>query len=532
MHCTHSSIATPLEASFSLMYYRNVVAYWCCFGGVVVFSQKSVLSWIVAIVFSVMTSGSVQAAPWIEPGDTTARRDVELLAAHGYISGPTISWPLPWSEVAPALAATDAGRYPHIEAAIRRLRAKYRRDVMIPLERVRVTVEAEATSSPQLVRGFESPSRDYGEARIGAETTWRGAYFRANIGADREVGGDTDLHFDGSYAAYGFGNVLFHIGMTEHWWGPGRDGALQLTNNARPFPLISATRIDPRPFETPLLSWLGPWRLTGFAGVLTDDRAVDNPFFAGMRAEIEPLNGLQIGLTRTMQFCGNGVSCGAGDLFDTVIGADNNPAFSGNARGAGSSDQKAGIDAKFSTTLGAYDAEVYGEIAGEDQAGFFPSKNAYLLGAGVGGPIGDEGDRFHLYGEYANTAAAGKNIFYNSGLYPSGNTHDGEVIGHSIESDGQLYTLGGSFEDVDGWGIRARVGIADLNQDGTVRSIDAPNSFPNAKRLGTLDVAASVDVLEGRGTLGLGASYVTDNINSGPRARDQVGGSVSLSLDF
>jgi len=480
-------------------------------------------------------SGVATAAPWIDPGDAGARRDVELLAAHGLLSGPVISWPLPWEQVLPALNAAEAETYPHVRAAVYRLRAKYDRDVAIPSQRIRYTIEAEGASSPQLIRGFESPSRDYAEARIGAESVSRGGSARLNIGVDREVNGDTELNFDGSYAAYQFGNVLVHGGVTEHWWGPGRDGALQLSNNARPFPVISATRVKPEPFESDLLSWVGPWRLTGYVGVLPDDRAVDNPLVAGMRAEAEPIDGLMIGVTRTAQFCGEGIGCGTSELFDTLIGADNNPALEtrGPGSGAGSSDQKAGIDVRYSTALGAYDAEVYGEIAGEDQAGFFPSKNAYIVGAGVGGPVGTDGAAFSVYGEYADTAQAGPNVFYSNSLYPSGNSFDGEVIGHSIESDSRLVTVGGAFESTAGWRAWARVGYADLNRDGTIINPgDQPNTFVNAEQLGTLDVGTSFEVLEGRGTLDLGASYVTDNMNSRRRARDTLGGSVRLSLGF
>ena len=491
-----------------------------------------------AAALGLFLAGTVaQAAPWIEPGDSSARRDVELLAAHGLLSGPVISWPLPWGQVVPALSAPRDGMYPHVRAAVYRLQAKYDRDVVIPSQRVRFTVEAEGSTSPHLIRGFESPSRDYGEARIGAERVWNGASFRLNVGADREVGGDTDINFDGSFAAYQFGNVLVHAGATEHWWGPGRDGALQLSNNARPFPLISATRVRPLPFESDWLSWIGPWRLTGFAGVLTDERAVDAPFFAGMRAEVEPIDGLMIGATRTAQFCGEGIACGADALLDTFIGADNNPALENNrprfTSGAGTSDQKAGIDVRYATALGAYDAELYGEIAGEDQAGFLPSKNAFLVGGGVGGPVGDEGASFQVYGEYANTATAGRNVFYSNSLYPSGNTFDGEVIGHSIGADSELVTLGGSFESELGWRAWGRLGLADLNQDGTVSNPGIPsNGFASAERLGTIDVGTSIPVMEGRGTLDLGASYVTDNISRAARARDVIGGSVRLKLDF
>lgn len=476
--------------------------------------------------------GGAQAAPFIEPGDAAARRDVDLLAAHGFISGPTTSWPLPWAQVIGALDNPDLASRPHLDAAARRLKAKYHRAVTIPSQRFKGIVQAEGSTSPQLIRGFEGPPRDYAEARIGVERAWNGASLRLLAGGDREVGGDTDVNFDGSFAAWQGGNVLIHAGLTEHWWGPGHDGALQLSNNARPFPMVSITRVRPLPFESDWFSWIGPWRLTGFAGVLTDNRAVDHPFYAGMRAEIEPLPGLQIGASRTMQFCGEGIQCNAESLFDTLIGADNNPLLGSQSPGSGTSDQQAGIDARYATAFGDYDVEVYAEIAGEDQAGFLPSKNAYMGGAGIGGPLGTEGARFHVYGEYANTADAGRNIFYTSALYPSGNTFDGEVIGHSIESDAELYTLGGSLDFAEGMRIWGRIGVADLNRDGTAPNAAFPTSFPNAQRLGLFDAGTNFEVIDGRAEIGLGLSYVTDNINRGRRARDQIGGSMQLNLNF
>lgn len=486
---------------------------------------------VFVVLLSVSLGLPAVASPFIEPGDSAARRDVELLAAHRIIQGPAISWPLPWHQVAPALDHPDIDRYPHLRAAAARLRKKYIDAVVIPNERPRGLIELEGSTSPQLVRGFESPPRDYAEARVGVEASTGNFSWRAMAGVDREVGGDTDFNLDGSFVAYEYGNVLFHAGLTEHWWGPGRDGALQLSNNSRPFPMLSVTRVRPLPFENRWLSWIGPWRLTGFVGMLTDDdRAVDRPFVAGMRVEAEPIPGLQIGATRTAQFCGSGLPCGAEVLFDTLIGADNNNALGANA-GSGTSDQKAGVDVKYATAIGAYDVEVYGEVAGEDQAGFLPSKEAWVLGAGFGGPFGVEGDRFRVHGEYADTATSDPNIFYSSGLYPSGNTFDGEVIGHSIEQDSRLYTLGGAFDATEGWSVWGRVGVADLNRDGRTKA-SQPGSFPDADRLGVFDAGTRIELMEGRAEVGAAVSYVTDNINSGRRARDQLGGTLQLNLKF
>jgi hypothetical protein len=44
---------------------------------------------------------------------------------------------------------------------------------------------------------------------------------------------------DGSYLGVNFGNFMLSAGLMERWWGPGWDGGLILSTNARPIPSVT-----------------------------------------------------------------------------------------------------------------------------------------------------------------------------------------------------------------------------------------------------------------------------------------------------
>ena len=50
------------------------------------------------------------------------------------------------------------------------------------------------------------------------------------------------------------GNWSASLGQVERWWGPGWDGSLVLSTNARPIPAIAVDRRIPEPFNT---KWVG-----------------------------------------------------------------------------------------------------------------------------------------------------------------------------------------------------------------------------------------------------------------------------------
>ena len=116
---------------------------------------------------------------------------------------------------------------------------------------------------------------------------------------------------------------MLSIGYLERWWGPGAEGTLLLSTNARPVPSISLERQESTPMDVPLLRWLGPWRFLTFMGQLEDDRDYPDALLFGMRIELRPLPSLQIAASRTAQWCGDGRPCDGGTFWDLLIGNDN-----------------------------------------------------------------------------------------------------------------------------------------------------------------------------------------------------------------
>ncbi|MEK7307293.1 MAG: capsule assembly Wzi family protein, partial [Nitrospirota bacterium] len=78
--------------------------------------------------------------------------------------------------------------------------------------------------------------------------------------------------------------------------------------------------------------------------------------------------------------------------------------------------------------------DLYGEIGGEDEAGFRPTKNGYLFGVYMPGFLKD--DKTDLRVEYANNHVQGSpDVWYNHDVYTSGYVFRGDIIGHHMGSD-------------------------------------------------------------------------------------------------
>ena len=132
---------------------------------------------------------------------------------------------------------------------------------------------------------------------------------------------DEGLSLDGSYLAARLGNWSATLGKVDRWWGPGWDGSLILSSNARPIPTISIERRMPEPFESKWLSWLGPWSFQSFVGRLEEERHVPNPLLWGMRGDLSPtiLDGLELGFFRVIQLGGQGRPQGLSTFVDAFL---------------------------------------------------------------------------------------------------------------------------------------------------------------------------------------------------------------------
>ena len=99
----------------------------------------------------------------------------------------------------------------------------------------------------------------------------------------------------------------------------------------------------------------------------------------------------------------------------------------------------AGFDARWSLPFAP--VAVYGQMIGEDEAGFLPSKYLGLFGVEVWGGFGDRSWRAHV--EYADTACS----FYDSEpkfgcayrnvIYFDGYQYRDRSIGHAIDGDSE-----------------------------------------------------------------------------------------------
>lgn len=237
-------------------------------------------------------------------------------------------------------------------------------------------------------------------------------------------GFDAKLHK--GYGKFYIGKFSIEAGKDSLWWGQGRHGSLMLTNNAEPFKLLKISN------EVPLnLPIVGLFRIDFFLTRLEEDRDYPEPYLGGLRLSFKPGPWLEFGLTRTVITGGRGMpGLGLGDIGTILIGKN----LDGKAKGE--SNQIAGVDVRIRIT--PLKAHIYGEAAGEDEAGGLPYKWAYIAGIYFADILGAD-----LRVEHANTAFqyAG---WYTHGVYTSGYTYKGRLIGHHMGGDAKDIFVGSS----------------------------------------------------------------------------------------
>ena len=403
------------------------------------------------------------ASPWVEVGDARLRSDIEILAAYGLVDNLMTTWPLPWAQVARVLNE-PAERLPaHVQQSLARVRAQYLAQTAAGRK---AELRASLTSSPTLVRGFDHRARQEIDARAGLEYMWSSTALRLNVGLQSDVDlSDAHGALDGSYIAQELGNWLLYGGYVDHWWAGGWVGSVILSNNARPFPRVGVMRNNPQAFETPWLSWLGPWQVNAFVGLLEDKfQAVDDPLVAGLRVAFSPFSWLELGASRTFQICGEGRDCDAKTWWRAFTGNDNDVL-------PDPSNQLGGLDARIATRVGDYPVSLYGQYIGEDEAGGLPSRAAGLVGASIAGPLGSGATQWRLLAEYADTAASVLssdkkfNQFYEHTVYTTGFRYRGRSLGHTLDNDAKLASLVLSLTDARDWTYRLGYHHARLNRD-------------------------------------------------------------------
>jgi hypothetical protein len=404
-------------------------------------------SLLVAALVAVLTGlcDPAIASPWAEVGDNQLRSDIELLAASGVVDQLTIQWPLPWKSLRAGLERGNLASQPAVvRAAAQRVLARAQ---AATADGWAVGARLDATNRNALVYGFDGMGRGDGQAQVMLEDTSGIFSGRLAMGVITQNFGAraNKLMPDGSYLALRLGGVRVYAGYLDHWWGPGEISTLQLSNNARPMPQIGFERAGTAPSSWPLLNLLGPWQFEFFLGRLDGPQKQSNVDYDAAHLTFRPLPGLEIGLGRTDEFCGQGHPCAPLRDYFTNADLSNHP---DNINGEGS------LEIKYGHLLGGIPVTVYAQMMNEDYSFFSRSGTSHLLGSSLFLPVGDNPLKLTL--EYANSIATkmpfsfGDNVYgftYTNGQYPDGMRYRGRTLGFSLDSDSTLLSLQGSWSD-------------------------------------------------------------------------------------
>jgi hypothetical protein len=228
-------------------------------------------------------------------------------------------------------------------------------------------------------------------------------------------------------------------------WGPGWTGSLILDGAAQPLAAAGWRRPLPEPSTNPWLQWMGPWTADVFFGRLFGHDEHQRPALIGMRLQIEPFNGLELGVSRAMQWGGHGRSESASSLLHGLIGWDN-AGQHGITDENQPGNQLAGVDWRWQ--LGAQRGNAfYGQVIGEDQSNYLPSKLIVQLGLQAHRSV-DNAEWLgfvewnDLIAGHATHGDAPPGVAYTSGVYKQGYTHDRMPLGHPAGGDVTLGSVG------------------------------------------------------------------------------------------
>jgi hypothetical protein len=311
------------------------------------------------------------------------------------------------------------------------------------------------------------------------------------------------LLLDGSYAMHRVGNALLYAGYVTHWWGPGWDTALSLSNNARPFPQIGLTRMDTAPFSSPWLSWLGSWQAEFLVGLLDGPRLARNTIFDGTRVSFNPVPGLELALARMQELCGsnqpatayfNGIHpCNPLSEYFNVRNDPSHPS---------ASKDEVDFDIRYTNSIDGILYALYTQEMNRDTGPFVHSDTSHLFGASVWVPVSSTLVRFT--GEYADTISTQDFFSFNRDFYgqtywdykyQDGWQYRGRTLGSSLDTDSRLASFHANWRSSDGWAYTLSYYRASISSPNTPTMNSAVNAS-GANRVSAIPV--TIDMGEAR----------------------------------
>ena len=404
-------------------------------------------AWRVAVLWSLSPLAMAASVPWTP--SASARSAIEVLVDDAGLPLTVSQWPLPHEAVQRALDTLPAELPPAQDVARALVRAELRAQ---QASRIGLTLR----SNKDALAGFGD------DATPGSSLQLRsgelvGPHLAMQVGGRLDPVADSGQshatpRLDESAVAVDAFGIQAQAWAHRSWWGPGWQSALPLSNNAPPLDGIGLQRAAVLPSESPWLSWLGPWNMDFFVARTEgeDPAPGSNSLVSGLRLTARPLPLVEIGLTRMVQFGGDGHPETLGSWARAVVGSHAN-AQTPEARSRDSGNGLAGYDLRIRCPFGVRCA-AYAQVMGEDDRKHLPYKFMEVLGAEAWSAAGTTRMYFEAaeigcretWREKTTPICAYLNYAYTEG-YTNGN----RWLGASVGSDGKLLTLGWIDSDWD-----------------------------------------------------------------------------------
>jgi hypothetical protein len=466
----------------------------------------------------------------ISPGDMALRHDIQRLADAGIIKGPVTTWPLAWGPIIEDIRGIENKDKLSRDVIDAINRVSARADWETRTKELTFRAKASVAEEPTRIRSFQNTPRE--SAEVSAGISYTGDWFAVSLNGQAVDGlshgvaidspkGDEVIRNDDSMIGVTLGNYSITANTLDRWWGPGWDGSLIFSSNARPMPAISIDRNFTDAFKTKWLSWLGPWDVSTHFAKMERDRFVPNTHIFAMRVTFKPFPSLELGLSRIAQWCGNGRPCDLSTFVKMFTGRDNR-GQAGITPENEPGNQQSGFDARWSTTIFDRPVALYGQYIGEDESNRLPADNFGLFGLESSG-LWDKHWSYRWFSEIAITISDFTksedkyNSVYNHSVYLTGLRYRGRVIGHGIDNDSRVISTGLILvnDEETQWHALFRFGA--LNRAGVP---DERNSLtPTKQDIVSLDVSHSKVFKYGQIDIGLGFERI-DDIASGESSNE------------
>jgi hypothetical protein len=249
--------------------------------------------------------------------------------------------------------------------------------------------------------------------------------------------------------------------------------------------------------------------------VLDDEREVDNALLFGLRVTFKPINSVEIGLSRTAQFCGDGRPCDFKAFTNMLLGNDNRGVTVDAEDEPGN--QLAGIDIRWALPR-QIPVALYMQWIGEDGRNEQAIPGSWLRQVGVEawGRFGDASHRTHIEVSDTSCREGGfgfsdikPDCAYDHSIYRTGYRYKLKSMGHGMDGDGLSYSLGSTLVQSGGQSWNLLLRYMEINRVGT----QGPRHTISATSQELADIQLTHNRLtsNGRFHVGLGYSRLDDN---------------------